>query len=199
MKDLTHKQQKVLDFLKKHVSEYGYPPTVREIGREFGILWPAARGHLQALAKKGAIKLNPAVSRGIELMSPKYSEGIAVPVAGRIRAGVPLLALQDVESHIFVDKSLFRSADLFSLRVTGDSMKDAGIFDGDYVIVKPQKTIKSGEIGIALVNDEATVKRIIIKGSMVELRPENSSMQSTIYPVDQVSIIGRVAGVLRKL
>lgn len=199
MKDLTQKQQQVLAFISKFTSRYGYPPTIREIGSEFSILWPAARGHLQALAKKGAIKLNPAVSRGIELVSSKSAQGISVPVAGRIRAGRLMLAVQDVESHIFVDKNLFRSEELFSLRVTGDSMKDAGIFDGDYVIVKPQKSIKSGEIGIALVNDEATVKRVIIKGTKVELKPENSSMQSVTYPAEDVSIIGRVAGVVRKL
>lgn len=199
MKDLTHKQQQVLAFLKRHAAQYGYPPTVREIGRQFGILWPAARMHLQALAKKGAIKLNPAVSRGIELLSSKSAEGISVPVAGRIRAGRPILAIQDVNDHIFVDKGLFRAEDLFSLKVTGDSMKDAGILDGDYVIVKPQKSIKSGEIGIALVNDEATVKRIIIKGNKILLKPENSSMETAVYPAEDVSIIGRVTGVVRKL
>lgn len=199
MKDLTQKQQQVLTFLKKHAAQYGYPPTVREIGRQFGILWPAARGHLQALAKKGAIKLNPAVSRGIELLSSRSAEGISVPVAGRIRAGRPILAAQEVDAHIFVDKGLFRSEDLFSLKVTGDSMKDAGIFEGDYVIVKPQKTIKSGEIGIALVNDEATVKRIIIKGNKILLKPENSSMETVVYSAEDVSIIGRVTGVVRKL
>ncbi|MBN2655060.1 MAG: repressor LexA [Nitrospirae bacterium] len=199
MKDLTHRQQKVLAFLKKYAAQYGYPPTVREIGSEFSILWPAARGHLQALAKKGAIRLNPAVSRGIELLSSKSAEGISVPVAGSIRAGSPMLAVQDVESYIFLDKNLFRSEELFSLKVTGDSMKDAGIFDGDYVIVKPQKTIKSGEIGIALVNDEATVKRIIIKGNKILLKPENSSMETVVCPAADVSIIGRVTGVVRKL
>jgi len=122
-----------------------------------------------------------------------------VPVAGRIRAGRPIIAVQEADSHIFVDKGLFRYEDLFSLRVTGDSMKDAGIFEGDYVIVKPQKTIKSGEIGIALVNDEATVKRIIIKGNKILLKPENSSMETVVYSAEDVSIIGRVTGVVRKL
>jgi repressor LexA len=199
MKDLTEKQRRILEFLKEYAKNHGYPPTVREIGAHFKFLWAAARGHLQALQRKGFIKLNPSKSRGIEIPGLMPATASMVPVAGKIRAGKPILAREDVDTHILVDKSLFPHQDAFSLRITGDSMVEAGIFDGDYVIVKPQKTIENGEIGVVLIEDEATVKRVYIKNEKIILKPENRRMQSTKHNPDEVSIIGRVVGVIRKL
>jgi len=122
-----------------------------------------------------------------------------VPVAGRIRAGKPILAAEDIDEHILIDKNLFPSSDTFSLKVTGDSMIDAGIFDGDYVIVKPQRTIENREIGVVLIEDEATVKRIIIKNRKIILKPENKNMESASYEPENVKIIGKVIGVIRKI
>jgi repressor LexA len=199
MKDLTEKQRRILEFLKEYTKNHGYPPTVREIGGHFKFLWAAARGHLQALQRKGFIKLNPSRSRGIEIPGLMLSTGFMVPVAGKIRAGKPILAREDIESHIVVDKSLFKDSNAFALRVTGDSMMEAGILNGDYVVVRPQKTIENGEIGVVLIEDEATVKRVYKEKKKIVLKPENKNMQPTKHNPDDVSMIGRVVGVIRKL
>ena len=199
MKELTDKQKRILEFLTEFTKNHGYPPTVREIGNHFRFLWAAARGHLQALERKGFIKLNPAKSRGIEIPGLMPSGGFMLPVAGRIQAGRPILAIENIDSHILIDKALFPYADSFSLRVTGDSMVDAGILDGDYVVVKPQRTIENGEIGVILIDDEATVKRVFRERKKIILKPENKNRKPTIHNHDEITIIGKVAGVIRKL
>lgn len=199
MKELTDKQRRILEFLTEYTKNHGYPPTVREIGDHFKFLWAAARGHLQALQRKGFIKLSPSKSRGIEIPGLMPSNGYMVPVAGKIRAGKPILAREDIESHIVVDKDLFKDNNAFALRITGDSMVEAGIFDNDYVIVKPQKTIENGEIGVALLGDEATVKRVFKENEKVILKPENRYMKAEPYNHDEVTIIGKVIGVIRKI
>lgn len=202
MKVLTQRQRQVLDFVGKYIGEHGYPPTMREIGGHFGFLWPAAKGHLSALDKKGFIRLNPLKSRGIEVAGLMQANNVLeLPVAGRVRAGRPLLAVEDMDSHIVVDKSLFPSEDAFSLRITGDSMIDAGILDGDYVVVRPQGTIKNGETGVVLIGNEATVKKVYRDraSKRIILKPENKSLEPVSYRPDEVSIIGKVIGVIRKL
>ncbi|MBI4848988.1 MAG: repressor LexA [Nitrospirae bacterium] len=197
--ELTGRQKKVLDFLKEYAQKHGYPPTVREIGEHFGFLWAAARMHLKAIERKGFIKINPAKSRGIEILGLRQSEGIMAPVAGRIRAGRPILAVEEIDSHIFIDKTLFPAEDAFSLKVTGDSMIDAGILDGDFIVVRPQSTIRNGEIGVALIEDEATVKRVFREKGKIILRPENKTMKPATYNADEVTIMGKVMGVIRKM
>ena len=160
MKELTKKQKSIFEFLKSYVKEHGYPPTMREIGAYFGFTWPAAKGHLIALKKKGLVRINPFKSRGIEILGSKYREASELPIAGRVRAGKPVLAIEEIEDHIVIDRNLFKDSDAFALRITGDSMVEAGIFDGDYVIVKPQRTIEHGEVAVVLLEDEATVKRV---------------------------------------
>jgi repressor LexA len=199
MKLLTDKQKRILEFLTDYTRHRGYPPTVREIGEHFGFLWAAARTHLRALHKKGFIRLNPSISRGIEIQGLQMQDGVSLPVAGRIRAGAPLLAREDIDAHILVDRSLFPHEDAFSLRVTGESMKEAGILEGDYVVVKPQRTIENGEIGVVLLEDEATVKRVFRKGGQVVLTPENRDMQPTTHPPEDIIILGKVIGVIRKI
>lgn len=199
MKELTEKQKKVLEFLISHAKKYGYPPTVREIGKHFGFLWTAARGHLRSLERKGSIRINPTKSRGIEIMGLKPTEGLRVPIAGKIRAGRPILAIEDIDAHILVDKSLFPAEDAFSLRVTGDSMIEAGILDGDYVVVKPQKGIENGEVGVILIGDEATVKRVFKENKKIILKPENRHIKPGSYKPNEVAIIGKVIGVIRKM
>jgi repressor LexA len=199
MKELTKKQGKVLEFLTSYTKKYGYPPTIREIGEHFGFLWTAARGHLQALERKGFLKINPYRSRGIDIIGLKPTEGLMVPVAGKIRAGRPILATEDIDAHILIDKSLFPAKDAFSLKVTGDSMIEAGILDGDYVVIKPQKVIENGEIGVFLIGDEATVKRIFKDEKKIILKPENRHMKPESYNPDEVIIIGKVIGVIRKI
>lgn len=199
MKELTKKQKKIFEFLSSYVKEHGYPPTMREIGAYFGFTWPAAKGHLIALKKKGLIRISSFKSRGIEIVASKYREAFELPIAGRIRAGKPVLAIEEIEDHIVIDRNLFKDSDAFALRITGDSMVEAGIFDGDYVIVKPQRTIENGEIAVVLLEDEATVKKVYKEKRNVVLKPENRSMQPTKHSSDEVTIIGRVVGVIRKL
>jgi repressor LexA len=199
MQELTDKQKKIVEFLKFYQEEHGYPPTMREIGEHFGFTWPAARGHLAAIAKKGAIRMNPMKSRGIEVMGLRPKDALSLPVAGRIRAGKPLLALEEIESHIVVDRNLFKEGDSFALRVTGDSMVDSGIFHGDYVVVKPQKEIRGGDIGVVLIGEEATVKKVYPKRGSITLVPANKMMEPLTYRTDEVSILGKVIGVIRKI
>lgn len=199
MKELTPRQKNILAFLVKFIKKQGYPPTVREIGEHFGFLWPAASGHLRALEKKGFIRINQLKSRGIEVKGIKEAAGFTVPVIGKVTAGKPILAVEDIEGHMLIDKTLFKTEDAFSLRIKGESMIDAGILDGDYVIVKPQTSIESGEIAVALIGDEATVKRIYIKKTQIILKPENKDMKPVAYNPDSVKIIGKVIGVVRKI
>lgn len=197
MLQLTETQKRVLEFLKDCVKRQGYPPTVREIGEHFRILWPAARKHLQALEKKGFIRVNPAKSRGIDIKGFGASAEHIVPVAGRIRAGDPMLAVEEIDSNIVVDSSLFPGDDTFCLRIKGDSMKEAGILDGDYVIVKPQSTVEHGEIGVVLIGEDATVKRVLFGQGTVTLKPENSYMEPKEYMCSDVAIVGKVIGLIR--
>ncbi len=199
MKELTAKQNRILEFLTEYTKTHGYPPTVREIGEHFKILWAAARRHLQAIERKGFIKINPLKSRGIEILSLKPSSGFIMPVAGKIRAGKPILALEHIDTHILIDKALFPHQNAFALRVTGDSMIEAGIFDGDYVIVSPQRIIENGGIGVVLIEDEATVKRIYKEEKKIILKPENKTMKPVTHNADEITIIGKVVGVIRKL
>ena len=197
MKGLTETQGRVLDFLKAYTRVHGYPPTVREIGDQFKIFWPAARKHLQSLERKGFVRINPARSRGIEIMGFQFSGERLIPVVGKIRAGKPTMALEEIDSHICVDQSLFPADNMFSLRVVGDSMRDAGILSGDFVIVRPQGTIEYGEIAVILIGDEATVKRVLFKDGLVVLKPENKDMEPMTYKPEEIAIAGKVIGLLR--
>ncbi|MBM4140922.1 MAG: transcriptional repressor LexA, partial [Nitrospira sp.] len=193
------RQKKIIEFLKSYVKDHGYPPTMREIGEHFGFTWPAARGHLIALGRKGVIRINPLKSRGIEIIGLRQKDAVELPVAGRITAGEPILAIEEIESHMLLDKNLFKDSNAFVLRIKGDSMVEAGIFDGDYVVVRPQKEITSGEVGVVLIGEEATVKKISVKRGSVTLIPANKMMKPVTYKPDEVSIVGKVIGVIRKL
>ena len=199
METITERQKKVIEFLKSYRKTRGYPPTMREIGEHFGFTWPAARGHLEALERKGFVRMIPNTSRGIEILGEEGSEARAIPLAGTIRAGRPLVAVEEREDHILVDKDFFRSPEAFALRVTGESMIEAGILEGDLVIVNPQSNIGRGEIGVVMIGEEATVKKVFMDRRSVRLVPANRTMKPATYPPDEVRIVGRVVGVIRKL
>lgn len=204
MDRLTEKQAKIMDYIREHVLEQGYPPTMREMGQHFGFTWAAAKGHLRALERKGYIRITPNTSRGIEVLDLHTArepepETLALPLVGDIRAGAPILALEDISERVSVDRNIFRDPGAFVLRVRGESMREAGILDGDYAIVRPQQTIESGGIGVALIGEEATVKRILRSGDMVTLKPENHEMSPVTYPASEVKIIGVVSGIIRKM
>jgi repressor LexA len=200
---LTERQQAILDFIVATIRTRGFPPTLREIGRDFGIRsTKGVNDHLEALERKGKIRRQKDLSRAIEVvdMVTQSEHAVSVPVVGRIAAGAPLLATENVEGNLVVDESLVRGDRNFILRIQGDSMVRAHICDGDLVLIRPQDTADAGEIVAALVEDEATVKRFYRDGDSVRLEPENETMGPIIVPPETpVRILGKVVAVLRSL
>ncbi len=198
---LTKAQKRVFDFILQHIRQKGYPPTVREVASAFGYRSPlAAKQHIDALVKKGYLRRAPSVSRGLSLVVPlSYSTTtLNIPVVGTIRAGRPILAAENIEEHISVSADLFPLQEGFGLRVVGDSMKEAGILEGDIVIVRPEVEPKAGDIVVALVEDEATVKRLLIEDGAVILKPEHPDMRPMKFRAADVRILGKVVGLIRR-
>jgi repressor LexA len=200
-KNLTIKQQKILDFIVKYLKDNGYPPTVRDIAGEFKMSSKGAYDHMLAVEKKGYIKRDPTKPRAIEIMDfiqrDPLDPVISVPVIGRVAAGEPLLATQNIERTISISSDMVRTENPFALKVKGNSMIEAGILDDDYVIVRQQRSAEQGDIVVALIGEEATVKRFYKEGDHVRLQPENPSMQPII--VRDVTILGKVVGLYRKI
>ncbi|RJQ54722.1 MAG: repressor LexA [Nitrospiraceae bacterium] len=196
----TARQLSVFEFIKKHIIKKGVPPTVREVAAHFGFASPlSAQLHINALVKKGLLKKLPFKQRALEISGLRPAEDTTLPLLGRVRAGAPLLASEDTEDHIRIDKGLFKIEDGFALRVTGDSMMEAGIFEGDIAIVKQQQTIENGEIGVVLIGDEATVKRVFRQKGKIVLKPENKTMKPATYNAEDVRVLGKVVGIIRKM
>ncbi|MBI2469648.1 MAG: repressor LexA [Planctomycetes bacterium] len=203
-KPLTKKQMKFLSFLKEHLQEMGYPPTVREIMDGIGLSSTnIVKKYLDVLERKGYIRRQFNSPRAIEIIesSGKGLESRSVPIMGRVRAGTPHPAIEDIEGYLSMDKTICRSNNTFFLRVVGDSMIEAHIQEGDLVLVKPQPVANNGEIVVALINDEATVKRFYKKGNTIHLKPEHPTMKPILIKEGQadVHIIGKVTTVIRQL
>lgn len=207
---LTKRQREVLDFIRQTIENKGWPPTIREIGENFKIASTnGVRTILSALTKKGYIRRMPLVSRGIELVKKEkhsfdYARKrayLAVPLVGRIAAGLPTLAVENIEGSIAVDRSFLPGGDVFSLKVVGDSMKDSGIFDGDYVLARVQSTAEKGDIVVAVIGEEATVKTYVPQKNRVRLEPANPAFEPIIVnPRDsEFRIAGKVIGLLRRM
>jgi repressor LexA len=208
---LTGRQQEIWKFLTEYVDEHGYPPTVREIGEAVGLASPSTvHAHLANLERAGLIKRDPTKPRALELRrdpkpsaQPQQADDVhRLPLVGEIAAGGPLLADQNVEEYLAVPEPLARGGEEFLLRVKGDSMVNAGILDGDIVVVRREQTARDGEIVVALAGDqewadEATVKRFFRENGRVRLQPENDSLEP-IY-ADHVQVLGIVTGVFRTL
>ena len=199
--DVTARQRRILDFIETTVSERGYPPTVREIGEAVGLTSSSSvHSQLENLQKKGLLHKDPTKPRAINLEAPR-PEGAVVPMIGRIAAGAPVLAEQNVEEYLTVPSDWVDGTVHFALKVAGDSMIDAGIHDGDTVIVRQQSVADDGEIVAALLpgpaEDEATVKRIRHQDGRVMLIPENPRLQP--FEMTDGSLLGKVVAVLRKL
>jgi len=196
----TQKQQAVFEFIKTHLIEKGFPPTVREVAGHFGFASPlSAQLHIKALIKKGLLRKTPFKQRSLEIAGFKTGANTSIPLLGRVRAGAPLLASEDINEYINIDKNLFRTEDGFALRVVGDSMIEAGILEGDIALVTPGVKPRNKDIVVALIEDEATIKRFFLKEGIVELIPENSSMKPIIVKAKNVKILGKVTGILRTL
>jgi len=198
-RNLTTRQQKILDFIINYIRDAGYPPTVRDIAGAFKISSKGAYDHMKAIEKKGYIKRNPTKPRAIELLNfSKPSEPIIqIPVLGRVSAGEPLLATQNIERIISLSGDMIRAEEPFALRVKGDSMIEAGILEGDYVIVRQQRSAEQGDIVVALIDDEATIKRFYKENDHIRLQPENPMMEPIV--VRDVTILGKVVGLFRKV
>ncbi len=196
------KQQQILDFINKTISESGYSPTVREICEAVGLSSPSTvHGYLKRLERDGVIKKEASKSRTLMTTQPNIShmekEYLEVPVIGQVAAGTPLLAQENIERTFPLPMDFAKNGDVFMLKVKGDSMIEVGIFDGDFIIVKQQQTANNGEIVVALLDDSATVKRFYKENGHFRLQPENSSLDPII--TDTVSVLGKVIGVYRVL
>jgi repressor LexA len=191
-------REKVFRFVRDRLAG-GRPPTVREVMEAFGFRSPqTAREHLDALLEAGRLKKEPGVARGFRLPGRGEAPTVMVPLLGRVPAGPLDLAVEDLEGHLPV-QTRRAPGELFSLRVRGDSMKDAGILDGDVVVVRRQPRADSGDIVVAMVGDEATVKRLFLKRGRIELRPENDAYQPIVPEPGDVKILGKVVEVRRVL
>lgn len=201
--DLSMRQTNILEFIKQEIRKKGYPPAVREIGEAVGLLSSSTvHGHLQTLEEKGYIRRDPTKPRAIEILDSSIDpidmkKAINVPIVGRVTAGQPILAVENIEGTFPLPEDLVRQDNVFMLRVQGESMIEAGILDGDFIIVRQQNDARNGEIVVAMIGEEATVKRFFKERTLIRLQPENSSMEP-IYSQD-VSILGKVVGVFRTL
>ena len=207
--DLTKRQQEIFNFIGRYTDSNGYPPTVRDIGKAVGLASSSTvHTHLANLEKLGVLRRDPTKPRALELLGHR-SAGAGVrtgshmprdqglPLVGQVAAGSPILAEQNVEDHVQTPAEAGGEQADYLLRVRGESMKDAGILDGDLVVVRRQETALDGEIVVAMVEDEATVKRFFREGDHIRLQPENESMEPIL--VRDVSIVGRVVGLMRTI
>ncbi|MDI9457284.1 MAG: transcriptional repressor LexA [Dethiobacteria bacterium] len=202
MKPLTLQQQRVLDFICRQVAEQGYPPSVREICQALGFRSSSTAHHyLDKLEELGYIERSPARPRAIRVLDP---DGVSrlpqcryVPLLGRIRAGEPLFAEENLEGYFPLPAKFTAGGEYFMLRVEGESMSGAGIHDGDLVIVRRQKTVENGEVAAFLLGDEATVKHFYREKNMIRLQPANDQFEPIL--TREVEVLGRVAGLFRRL
>ncbi|WP_227395453.1 transcriptional repressor LexA [Jeotgalibacillus aurantiacus] len=205
MKKLSKRQLDILDFIKREVQDKGYPPSVREIGLAVGLASSSTvHGHLARLESKGLIRRDPTKPRAIEVISLEEDSiptqrVVNVPLVGKVTAGSPITAIENVEEYFPLPERLASADDtVFMLEIVGDSMIEAGILNGDYVIVKQQSSANNGDIVVAMTEEEeATVKRFFKEKDHVRLQPENSSMAPII--LNSVSILGKVVGVYRQV
>jgi len=203
--DLTKRQQEIFDFIKRYTDINGYPPTVRDIGKAVGLASSSTvHAHLANLEKLGLLRRDPTKPRAMELLDRAaagvrslVSPGVGLPLVGQVAAGTPILAEENVEEHIATPAAAGGQTGDYVLRVRGESMKNAGILDGDLVVVCRQETARDGEIVVALVEDEATVKRFFREGDHIRLQPENETMEPIL--VREVSVVGRVVGLMRSI
>ena len=206
--DLTKRQQEIFDFIKRYSAKYGYPPTVRDIGKAVGLASSSTvHAHLANLEKIGLLRRDPSKPRAIELLDRAVGSAVesvrgivrsdGLPLLGSVAAGQPILAEANIEDYVQVPEIAGGNKGQYLLRIRGDSMKDVGILEGDFVVVHSQNTARDGDVVVALLGEEATVKRFFREEDHIRLQPENASME----PIrsKEVKILGRVVGLLRSL
>jgi len=202
--DLTKRQQEIFEFIKRYSAKYGYPPTVRDIGKAVGLASSSTvHAHLSNLERIGLLRRDPSKPRAIELLD-RAVEGVksivspnGLPLVGSVAAGQPVLAEENIEEYVSVPKMAGGEEGEYILRIRGDSMKDVGIMEGDFVVVRRQDDAQDGDIVVALVGEEATVKRFFREDDHIRLQPENSAME----PIRsrEVRVLGRVVGLFRSV
>jgi repressor LexA len=201
VKDLSKRQREIFDFISRYLSSHGYPPTVREIGKAVGLHSSSTvHAHLSKLEKLGILKRDPTKPRAMEVLVERAKRAIqptGLPLVGHVAAGEPIVAEENVEEYLQVPDVIGGDAGDYILRVRGDSMIDAGILDGDFAVVRPGKRARDGEIVVALIEDEATVKRFFKEKDHVRLQPENESMEP--IRTERVELLGHVVGVFRSV
>jgi repressor LexA len=199
--NLTTRQQEIFDFVKRYVGEHGYPPTVRDIGKAIGLTSSSTvHAHLANLEKLGVLKRDPTKPRALEVLVNKARGAVApggLPLVGQVAAGTPVLAEENIEDYVAVPEIAGGDQGQFVLEVRGDSMINAGILEGDHVVVRKQDTAENGEIVVALVGEEATVKRFFREEQHVRLQPENEALEPIL--TREVRLLGRVVGVCRRV
>jgi repressor LexA len=199
--NLTKRQQEIFDYIKRYSGEHGYPPTVRDIGKAIGLTSSSTvHAHLSNLERLGLLRRDPTKPRALELLVDTARKVVGprgLPLVGRVAAGAPVLAEENIEDYIEVPEIAGGEQGEYVLRVNGDSMKDAGILDGDYAVVRPQNTADDGEIVVALIGEEATVKRFFKEDDHVRLQPENESLEP--IRTREAKVLGRVVGVCRRV
>ena len=199
---LTRRQAEILTFIQRFSETHGYPPSVREIGRALGLTSSSTvHSHLAALEKKGYLHRDPSKPRALEVLRDEHAippkKVVPLPVVGRVAAGTPLLAQENIEDYLPLPAEFVRDADSFIVRVRGDSMIGAGIYDGDFVIVRRQPTARNGDIVVARIEDEATVKRYYREADHIRLQPENPALEPIL--AREVHIEGKVVGLIRRM
>ena len=199
--NLTKRQQEIFDYIKTYSRKHGYPPTVRDIGKAIGLTSSSTvHTHLANLEKIGLVRRDPSKPRALELLVDQAKRAVGpsgLPVVGRVAAGAPVLAEENIEDYVQVPELAGGDDGEYVLRVSGDSMRDAGILDGDHVVVRRQETARNGEIVVALVGEEATVKRYFEESDHLRLQPENDAHEP--IRTRDAQILGRVVGVCRRV
>jgi repressor LexA len=199
--DLTKRQKEIFEFIRRYAAKTGYPPTVREIGKAVGLHSSSTvHAHLANLEKIGLLRRDPTKPRAIELLVDRAKKVVrppGLPVVGQVAAGQPVLAEEQIEEYLEVPEVIGGETGDYILRVKGDSMKDAGIIEGDYVVVRPADIADNGEIVVAVIEDEATVKRFYREKDGVRLQPENKAYKP--IKTTEAQLLGKVTGVFRKV
>jgi repressor LexA len=206
--DLTKRQQEIFDFIRKYSAKYGYPPTVRDIGKAVGLASSSTvHAHLANLEKIGLLRRDPSKPRAIELLDRAVGSAVesvrgivrsdGLPLLGSVAAGQPILAEANIEDYVQVPEIAGGGDGEYLLRIRGDSMKDVGILEGDFVVVHSQNTARDGDVVVALLGEEATVKRFFREEDHIRLQPENESMEP--IRTKEVKVLGRVVGLLRSI
>ncbi|HXB14709.1 MAG TPA: transcriptional repressor LexA [Solirubrobacteraceae bacterium] len=206
--DLTKRQQEIFDFIRRYSAKYGYPPTVRDIGKAVGLASSSTvHAHLANLEKLGLLRRDPSKPRAIEMLERGVGSAVesvkgivrsdGLPVLGSVAAGQPMLAEENIEDYVSIPDMAGGGDGNYLLRIRGESMKDAGIIEGDHVVVHSQETARDGDIVVALLGEEATVKRFFREPDHIRLQPENETME----PIrsKEVKVLGKVVGLLRRV